>query len=638
MIEETKTTIATPSGDFVTMEHARGLPRMLDSSRPTGGVNRIRSNPGGRLYGSRQTGRKSFTSQVITSPTGEISKKTKVGVNTELDRNPGTHLLVQHQGEKDVDFAFRSSIAAPRDAYWHSVEALAGRPFGNPVNVNKDAPVQLSPTGEWFENADLEGTSIRSMAARSARKSGGEGLDYLWVDYSEIENRPYVRQLDASAVTRVHIEPNGVMRMHVCLTKEEYENQADEHDASKFPHYRAIVMVFRDGDPLAETKAGKHASYQVYEEKTIGEGDFPDQASTQEVDGQLADRVSLYPHTKIPIVPFPTGNMSKTHFVMPPMMDAAQLDYLLLQITSNVEYATLIANTFMRFAKGLKPEDIIEWAKAGPNIFYATTSPDAEMKWVTLPAEALGAGMDLSQAITRSIEVAGLAPMLTRSPGDERATGQSIATARAASVAESYYIQWEDAVGQILTFMAEHTTGAPVVKASFMHDFGMADGAIEQGQLLTQLYLDPKRAMSAPAFWNQLRRLGIISEDVDMDALIAASEPPEIAIQKGQLDKDRAALLIGMQDLGHFSTKKSAEVLYLALKKFGIVTVGELSAEELAQEFLLGQQSKRNQELYASGQMTPEAYWEFENTFHSTSVDPAVESAFVSSQPGGFEE
>lgn len=614
----------TPSAEYILMEQVRRLPRMLDSTRPDGGINLMLNNPGGRLFAAGQTDKKV---KPLSGEYGDGTPRSEIidiGSPSFTGRRP---LLIQHEAEGEQDYRFRAAIAAPRNAYWHSIESLAGRPFRQPIKIIENAPEQLADGGEWVTNADLQGNSLRTLAARMARRSAGYGLSYWWVDYSREKDRPYIRTVLPESVSRVYFETTERRRIHVRMSKAAYDNPEDASDAAKFPCKGHLILVFRDGDP-AEGGDDRWAWYEVYKAKDKEGTKFDTLPSPVEIDGQMLDRVSLEPHRKIPFVPIPTGEMTESHFILPPMLEAAQLDYLLLQVTSNLEYATIVANTFIRFAKGLKKEDIDEWRTLGPQFFYATTNENADMKWVTLGAEALAAGMDLSQFLMRAIEVAGLAPMLTRSPGNERATGIAIASSRVMSVAESFYLQWQSGIGEALTLMGAHTSGntgdPPQITATLSHDIGLDSQAIEHGNLLTKIYLDPTQEFSALAFYTELRRIGLLSEDVDIDHLVAASQSPQMALDREKLEVEKAHMLTGMVQQGHFATQQSAEVLYNALQSLGVLP-GDADPVELAAQFELARQRRRNEQLFLGERMATENYWAAEEADEPVEVDLELE-------------
>lgn len=599
------------------MMRLRQLPELLDSRRPDGGVNRLITNPGGRLF---QTSGEKRIEEV------DSGKNPRIFQGTNLTATGERPLLIQHQHEGHVDFNFRATIAAPRNGFWHSCDSLAGRPFKNPINIkdSEDVPEVLRSEGEWVMNADLQNNSLRTLAARISRDSVGYGLEYWWVDFDVSQNRPYVRRLPASSVRRVQAEPSGVRRFHVRMSRAEYEQPGDATDASKFSVEVPLILVFRDGDPQGRGES-RWAWYEVYEAVDTDGKKFNTSPSPFTHEGEIVDRVSLEPHTKVPFVPFPTGELSSTHFVLPGLLEAAQLDYLALQVSSNHEYGTILANTFLRFAKGLTADDVELWSVLGPQYFYATTSPDADMKWVTLGGEALQAGMDLVQFLMRAIEVAGLAPMLTRSPGDERATGMAMAGARASSVAEAFYLQWQGAIVETLTLFALYVGGGNErIPATLSHDLQLDERTIAQASLLAKLYLDQTQKMPAVTFWSEMRSLGIVSEDVDLDALILASESPERAIERERVSIERAKLLVTLSGQGHFGTQQSVTELYKALKEHGVL-VGDADSTDLAAQFELERARKRNMELYLDTRLTPSNFWKVENATIPVEIDPTFE-------------
>jgi hypothetical protein len=204
------------------------------------------------------------------------------------------------------------------------------------------------------------------------------------------------------------------------------------------------------------------------------------------------------------------------------------------------------------------------------------------MKWVTLPAEALKAGMELQESITRSIEVAALAPMLTRSPGDERATGMAIASSRAMTAAESYSLRWSSSAGRAYAMLGIARDGyleSDPPRLMLSHDFGIAEESRESARLLADLYL---RGRAEPEmFWGEMRRFGVVGEGVDAEAMARWSETHEDRDKRLDRDVEKAKVIAALAKEGWFSGTENRVRVYRALKGLGVLP-GDFDAEKAA--------------------------------------------------------
>ncbi len=196
--------------------------------------------------------------------------------------------------------------------------------------------------------------------------------------------------------------------------------------------------------------------------------------------------------------------------------------------------------------EGLAEEDEDRWSMLGPRLFYGTTSDTADMKWVTLPGHALQSGMEMTNDLMRAIEVAGLAPIMTRSPGHERAFGQAAAVSRARSVAASYALGWGSTLSRCFTLFRSYRPGTPSpINLTLDHGYGLSDQAMEAAQLLARLYLDSKGGVPPTRFWMEMRRLGVVADDVDVEEIAGWSRTAEEDLERERLQLEKGKLVEG---------------------------------------------------------------------------------------------
>jgi len=578
---------STPSDEYLQMEAARHIPRLLDSSRPDGGVMRLLTEPGGR------PGTVIERNNIVADARAPDGRRAELE-SVSFQRVETVPLLLQHMVEDDADFAMRSMLAAPRGSYWHACKALAGRPFSRAITFSQETPKALKEGGAYAEDLDGLGNSMAQVASHLVEGSVGYGLNYALIE--ERGGRGVVREIPASSIVNVRPGPDGSPLLMVAMVSEtSYDGDVTSPTSKK--EVKPLCMVFHRGDPDARDD-NRYAWYEVYRPKSKGDafsetpGQVPDPTT-----GELVDRVRLAPHETIPLEPMPSGRLTAAHFILPKLLPAAKLEHLLLQVTSNAEFATLLANAPLRFAKGIPDHIIKQWRTVGPQIFYATPSENADMKWVTLPAEALKAGMDLADLLVRAVEVEGLAPMMTRSTGDERALGMALASSRARSAAELFAVCWSSALTRIWRRLAMYESrkiDPSKIVVQLNGDFGSNEQDMATAQHLARLYLDPSRDMPRSVFYAEMLRLGILGDKVDMDAIAKWAEEPGRDLRVQELNLRKAEILRDMAVNGLFTGPGNRLTLYRALQELGLTPEGFIPEEAAAEDASNGLLSSRN--------------------------------------------
>ena len=542
----------TPSPEYETMEGARELPRMLDSNNPDGGILKLMKDPGGTI-GQLAGGERALAGEAIVRRGGRYERK---------DALP---LLIQHDMEADQDYCFRAAIAAPRNLAWHSAIALASRPFRTGINtIDGQLPDQLKKDGAWLADIDGRRNTLRTFAEDRSSESVGMGLGYALVHYDSRQRRPLIRWLPAHAVLRVLDSADGKpARMHVHQIG---SKPLDPSNRWGFPEPQHKILVYRRGNGM-NSDPEKYASYQVYmATDPDGKQYSTTPAPVPDAEGEMVLRVDLRPHVNIPIIEWPTGTLGANHFILPPLLNAFKLDYLLFQMASNVEFNAIVSALILRFAKGLSARDIEDWKTLGPRQFYGTTSHEADMKFLAPAGTAVQAGMDVMDAIQRALDVASLAPMMhrpSRGP-QERAFGQSQSAGRAKSAAQLYAIQREIALAETIAAMRLHdprfADNTSLVKAGLSHDHGPTEEGMEAARLLADLYMRDKK-IEPFAFWSEMQRRGIVSEDVDLDALVEFSRNEEMARLEMQRGRAMAPILWDMRKEGQLTDEGFWELM-----------------------------------------------------------------------------
>lgn len=527
--------IGRPTPEYYTAQLGRAIPRLLDSRRMDGGVMRLLTEPGGRI-----------DSQAMRAT--EIGAE--IAPSVALER---LKLLVQGPAELDGDFIARATLAPFRSAYWGAVEHLASRPTEQGINVEGNAPPEMrgpkgdEAGGEWFEDIDGHGNDLMAFLTGHLRSTVGYGYGSILTERKG--NRGTWRWIEAESIISV-----------------EAKNQ-------KLAGPSAVEVIgFDEGEEVclrllsAERAGGKWAEAHIHRKGSSG------------YEQQPADVRKLDPHVEIPLDPIPAQILTSQWWCLPLLLPAAKLDHLLVNISSQTAYAVSQVMTFMRFAKGLEEGDIDKWRDVGPSIFYATTSEEADMKLLYLPADAIKAGADYEDHILRGVEVAGLAPMLTRMPGDEKATGISVATSRARSGAEAIARMIESGVSSAYQRLARYTSTSPDVSIALKTNLGVSEEARAAAELKSRIYLDPKGGMSRPEYWAAMIEHGIAADTVDVDDLTRWAE--QANPEQAKLRIERAQLALNAAAEGFLKNAEGQAALYRAMAEAGAIRPPEGQDEE----------------------------------------------------------
>lgn len=525
--------IGEPTAEYHTMELGRSLPRLLDSRRADGGVMRLLTDPGGKVGPSTIRDDSPSGSAVVTA--------------SALDR---VKLLYQQPAELDEDFNIRALLAPFRSAYWHAMDYLASRPYADGLTVEgKAVAAELEVGGEWHEDIDGHGNDTLTFLQSHSREATGYGWGAIWT--KERNGRGVWRWIGAESITSVEPGPDGPSSVDVVA---EVAPDGDLSGGEYVLHFTSAIRSGRD-----------FASVAFHKKK--GQGKF---------DQKPEDVRELAPHVSIPIDPLPASILTSTWFSLPLLLPAAKLDHLLLQISSQIAYAAMQSLTFLRFVKGLTDQtELDDWAAAGPRVFYGTTGTNADMKWVTVPIGAIEGGIAFEDHILRGIEVAGLAPMMTRMPGDEKATGMSIAAARARSGAEAIAKMFESQSTQAYRRLAMHTSRRDadvqdMPRIVLATEFSASAANMAAADLVARIYLDPKAGMERPEFWEQMIRYGIAAEGADIEALTMWAERANPERARAQTDKAKVLLEAASEGL-MIGSPEGRAAIYAGLIEHGII-------------------------------------------------------------------
>lgn len=320
---------------------------------------------------------------------------------------------------------------------------------------------------------------------------------------------------------------------------------------------QSVTVFLRGGEQSDQ----RFSISQRYTKGNNGFADTPDANGTMVLEDQVT----------IPLDAYATGPITDSHFVQPLFLNAAQLDFQLVQVSSNNTFAQIVANTFLRFASGLSEKEMKDFVPVGPKWAYFSSNKDADMKFVTVPPGSLTGNIEVEDAIKRKIEVAGLAPMMTRMPGNEKATGQALSEARARSAASASAMAWESTASTALGRLAGYAVGdKPGGEPRVILSTGigiMRPEHFARADFATKMFLDPQVGMGRPEFAMILKDLGV---DVPFDSDELGTWAERMNPEQAQLRIDRAGLMLTAVQEGFFTaTPQERAELYRSLAAAG---------------------------------------------------------------------
>lgn len=240
--------------------------------------------------------------------------------------------------EADDEYNFRLSISKFTNIYRDVLEGLATKPFEKEVGIIGSDEVVPQEIREFVENVDGSGNNLTVFSALTFFNGINSAIDWIFVDYPTIDTTSVINRAQAR---EMNIQPfwTHVLARNVLEVRTEIIGSREV-----LKYIRVFEPALNKGADHVRifNREGSVVSWQLHEK---AEGKY---ILVQE--GTLSIPV-------IPFVPFITGRRDGKSFrFYPAMKDAADLQIVLYNNESALEFIKTMAGYPMLAANGMTPE------------------------------------------------------------------------------------------------------------------------------------------------------------------------------------------------------------------------------------------------------------------------------------------
>lgn len=449
-------------------------------------------------------------SAVYTASTVQAQKHIKqqriraVYGGNDTMRDGGKSYLPKFAQEQEDVYSKRRMAAHMNNHLAPAIDGYVGRIFAKPVVLpDRDNDKE---TKDLWEDIDLRGNNGDVFFQSVVRSAILDGIAWVIVDYpkntaanlrEERQNRirPYCRYYEDTDVLFVETDDNG--RITEFRTKERAYVRRDDGYTQEQKEY--VRRLYIDGE------AGS-VCYQLHlEDKIIEEG------------------VMSYPSKYgLPIVPYITSRQQLNILgdVTPPLMDAADQCIRLWQSISEQDNCLTLARCPFLFASGWAPPDEKKGIPITPNCAYWTDQPDANLKWVEHSGAALEAGLADITKLESDIASMLLKPL--QNDKERTAYESKSDDTRASSPIKRWATAAKDMMENVLAAIAHWGNKDDGGSIELISNLEYQESNSAELTVLFNLYT--ANAMPLKNLLGEYKRRGILADDYDIDASIAASE------------------------------------------------------------------------------------------------------------------
>lgn len=426
--------------------------------------------------------------------------------------------LPKWPAEDICSYNFRIGTATLFPAYQRTVSILVGKPFSKPMTPSEDMPPRIKA---WLDDIDQEGRNLDTFAAGLCSEALAFGFCGILVDAPPADGlrtiadeaaagiRPYFVHVKHDAVLGWRAEQRGGSTV---LTQLRLMEEVEENDGAFGTKCVPQVRVL---------EPGKWATYRKVKDAAGVEHWQPYQEGATSID--------VIPFA--PVYGFRNGHMRGS----PPMLDLAYLNVEHWQSKSDQQNILHTARVPILFSKDMDGDDIT----VGTGVVVKASSSTADLRFVEHSGAAIEAGRQSLLDLEDQMRQVG-AELLTIKPGNTTEVQTRQDNEPGMCDLQKIILALEDALDLALSYMAKFAGEATGGNVTIYSDFGVGTLAEASAQLLATMQADG--ALSLPTLLNELKRRGVLSADLDVDAEVAASADERKAIQDAAAAREQAML------------------------------------------------------------------------------------------------
>lgn len=389
-------------------------------------------------------------------------------------RAGGASFLPRWPNESEKSYSARLYTATLFPAYRRTVSVMSGKPFSKMLALSDDTPAQIR---KWAESIDNQGVNLHAFCAEMFRKTIGNGLAGILVDYPDTTQRDEAgNPVDgAPARTVAEIEAEGIRPYWVRVMH------------SQILGWRTVLVqgVLRLSQlrlmEVAEEPEGDFGTAAIEQVRVLTPGRWQTFRKNAKGDWEM-HREGVTTLDYIPFVPL-YGVREGFMVGRPPLIDLAYLNAKHWQSQSDQDTILHVARVPILAAIGVDEEGWELTVGASTSVRLPMGS---ELKYVEHSGAAISAGASaLADLQNQMIETG--AELLVKKPGERSAT-------EAANDAEANKCDlqrtvetFEDALNTALQFTADFAGLDKGGKATLFKDFGAANLSEASAQLVLSM-------------------------------------------------------------------------------------------------------------------------------------------------------
>lgn len=413
-------------------------------------------------------------------------------------RAAGERWLPREPRERVSKYSVRLNRSFLFNGYKDALTKTVARPFSRPVTIDNQDNLP-DPIAELFDDADKRGTSLTGFAAilmQLALHRGAAGViveypslpeDATLADKARIKARPYFTAVDWRNILgwKLQIDEGGAVTLDEIRILDRIEENNGKFGA--FQKWR--VRVLRKDSWVNYTLLGERG--KEYWELTSG--------GTYDIGG-------------IPFIPAflnRTGSMTAE----PIFMDLAWLNLAHWQSSSDQRNILRFARTGVYWAKNFSKEER-EAIVIGANQVIYSSGEDSDFKVVEYGGTSIKMGREDLEDLEAQMETLGLRPLVERT-GNVTATATAVDESKSHTLVQSWIRTIENTITQALHLAAkfENIELSDDVRVNIFNDFAVGGANTD---LVTLLNARAKREITRETFLRELKRRGVLSDDVDI--------------------------------------------------------------------------------------------------------------------------
>lgn len=433
-----------------------------------------------------------------------------------------TKYLPKFPNESDKDYEFRRTNAKFTNVFADVLEGLASKPFAEEVKVDDESS---KPLEAFIEDVDGQGNHLHVFAANTFYNGLGYGYDWIFVDYTRVEQELSTRDEEIKAGVRPYWV--GLRATDVISVESARINGKEE-----FTHLRFYAnTVIREGYEEKTVQRIREFNREKMSDGVYGAPSYKTwQKDTKtnkwvEVEGQSGNLTIGI----IPLVPFVSARRNGNSWKVQPMLEsAADLQIVLYQDESGMRYAKNITAFPMLAGNGVEPA-LDEQGKPKPvqvgpmSVLYAPPGVDGEhgeWEYIEPSATSLTFLKNDNEATIEQIRELGRQAM-TREIGNMTNIMASQSASKGNSAVKAAALLLKDALENALKITAMWMKIEIEPEVEVFTDFEIELSGNED--LATLREMRTAGEISLKTYWRELKRRNVLSEnfndDEEQDAL-----------------------------------------------------------------------------------------------------------------------